>query len=697
MNHHANLLLEIGCAELPARSQFPLIQHMSELFAAKLATLSLAHDDIHAWVSPRRLAIRIDNVQTMQVDKTLTRKGPALAAAYDKEGNPSPALSGFMKANHLQLADLQTEQGYVVAQIHEPGKPLTELLPSLVTDVVKALAIPKPMRWGDHDFTFLRPISWLVLLLDETVVNLSLFGIASDRISYGHRFHHPEAIHIESPLSYEKQLEQACVAVNQHKRRQCILHGIEAHAKSLDATAIVPEPLLDEVVGLVEWPKALLCPFNENFLTVPKEALILAMQQHQKSFALTKEDKLLPYFVTIANIESHDETRVIAGNAKVMHARLADAAFFYEHDKKTRLEDFAKALAHVTFQDKLGSLQDKTERVKKLALDIAKALKNQEAQLSLDKLEHTASIYKADLMSRMVGEFPELQGIMGYYYALAEGLDTDIAQALRDYYHPRFAEDSLPVTTMGQVLALAERIDTLVSIFTIGHRPTGDKDPYGLRRAALGIVRILIEKQLNIDLFALIQQSIHLLNQQKNLDINQSIATDILTFIYERFKAYGLSQMLLSDSCKAVESSENAGFIYDKHLRWQALEAFREKSECARLAEANKRVNNILNKATATHSNGKHTVQTSLFQQDEEKQLDTLLIQIHETVTKYTDEADYIKALMSLMPLCDPIDHFFDKVMVNVEDENTRNNRLALLQALRRTLQHVADLSQLQL
>lgn len=723
MKSQADLLFELGCAELPAKSQLPLAKQLAELVEQRLKNAGFAFTDSYYFVSPRHLAVRVHDVQTAQPPKTITRKGPAIRAAYNEAGEPTPALLGFMKANQLTQTQLSQTEGYITATVTQAGSTLAAELPTLITAAVNELSMSKPMRWGVHEFSFLRQVEWLVLLLDDTVIPLSLFGLAASNLSYGHRFHHPEAITITHPRDYETLLANAKVLVDAQKREQTIKTAIIHAAAALAASPIIEEDLLKEVTGLVEWPIALTVPFSHQFLEVPQEALILAMQHHQKSFALVQDGRLIPFFITMANIDSVNPERVIQGNARVMHARLADAAFFYHTDKQTALDDFASQLAGVTFQQGLGSLQDKTLRVKSLAQLIAEQYKADALTPSLmQDIERAADLYKADLMTRMVGEFPELQGIMGYYYATVQGESKPVAEALRDYYHPRFADDTLPQTFIGQVLALAERIDSLVGIFAIGHRPTGDKDPYGLRRARLGIIRILIENKINMDLAQTIQYSLETFKAQGylvdidlplkpgemitntgKLDENGATVTDkisvvmqTLTFIHEGSITYAQSQGLSQDECFAIRCHIKPGHIYDEHLRRQALNAFRKQPACIQLAEANKRVNNILNKSDRASSHA-NIVDTALFQQQEEMHLYDTLLEVEKDINEKSAQKAYTEALLSLLPLCEPIAAFFDKVMVNAEDKTLRDNRLILLHMLKKTLQHVADLSQLQI
>jgi glycyl-tRNA synthetase beta chain len=499
-----NLLVELGTEELPATALTKLSDAFAAEFTQGLTKAGLHFAKIESFATPRRLALIIHQLDEKQPDSEQDRKGPVAQTAFDANGKPSAACLGFAKSVGAEPEQLKEKEGYLYYTVKTPGKTIYNLVPQILTHAIDKLPIPKRMRWGSHQAQFSRPVHWLVLLYGNEIIPATILELNADRLTYGHRFHHPQAITLQAPEEYENKLAKACVIADFTKRRDSIRQQIDAQAKAAQGYAIIEPDLLDEVTGLVEWPVAITANFNPRFLAVPAQSLITAMQHHQKSFALLdNKQQLIPSFITISNIESKQPDRVRHGNERVMHARLSDAEFFYQTDLKTPLAQHADKLKTVIFQADLGSLWDKTQRLQTLMTALAT-----QCDIPLALANRAAFLAKTDLLTTMVGEFPELQGIMGYYYAKHAGEDNAVALALQEQYLPRFANDELPTSTLGSLLAIADRIDTIVGIFGIDKAPSGEKDPFGLRRAALGIVRIMIDNQLGIDLSQLIELSI---------------------------------------------------------------------------------------------------------------------------------------------------------------------------------------------
>ena len=514
-----DFLFELGCEELPSGAVWSLADELATYLLAALDKAKLSYGVVKRFATPRRIAITIYDLQVEQESQSITRRGPALVASYDTEGKPLPALIGFAKScgvDVTQLTKIHTDKGeWMVFETHTVGSKTKELLPALVSQSLASLTIAKPMRWGSGDVEFARPVHWAVMLLGDEVIDHEFLGVKTSRQSAGHRFHHPQQVTIASAKDYESQLQEAFVIADFSTRRHLIQVQVAQLAAAYQATAIMPEELLDEVTSIVEWPQALLAHFEEEFLEVPAEALIASMQSHQKCFAL-KDDKhstLLPYFITVANIASSKPEQVILGNEKVMRARLSDAMFFFRQDKKQTLSAHIPATQQVIFQTKLGSLYDKAIRVHALMLHLCQAL-----NIPQEQAVRAALLSKCDLMTGMVAEFPELQGLMGYYYALHDGEDIRVAKALDEQYMPRFSADRLPETDLGLALSLADRIDSLVGIFAIGQKPSGVKDPFKLRRHALAVVRLLISTPAAFNVTALIDEATAHYSDTQSLD-----------------------------------------------------------------------------------------------------------------------------------------------------------------------------------
>ncbi len=689
----ADLLIEIHTEELPPKS----LQFLAEAFYSgvkeRLKKADLDFTTTNYFATPRRLAILIKQLSAQQADKIIERKGPALDKAYDAAGKPNPACVGFARSCGIDVAELITLPGnFVGCKQDIKGKTVTELLPAIIEEALSSLPISKPMRWGNHSYKFIRPVHSVILLYGNNIIAAEILGCKTGNTTSGHLFLHPEKITITHPDNYIAAMKKGFVIVDFAERKEIIFQQITALKNQLKATTLKPrnEALLDEVTSLVEWPKAICGSFDKSFLQVPTEALISAMQDHQRYFPVfNSENKLLPHFITISNIECKDETRVIAGNERVLRARLSDAAFFYTTDKKITLAARVEKLKTIIFQNKLGTLFDKTLRIQKLSVMIAKQL-NVEPQI----IERAALLAKSDLTTDLVGEFPELQGIAGSYYALNDGETNEVALAIKQQYQPRFSGDTLPETMFACILALADRIDTLVGVFGINQAPSGDKDPFGLRRAALGIIRILIEKQLNLDLTDLITFA----SKQFNMLENKSATQDTLQFILERLKPWYLEQNITANTIASVMSL-NITKPYDIHCRIQAVVAFQKLPEAEALSAANKRVSNIL--AKSANEPFANTLETTLFENEAENKLADAVATQTKNIAGYSSTAtsqpeQYQLMLAQLANLRTPVDDFFDHVMVMTEDKARRENRLLLLKKLRELFLHVADIALLQ-
>jgi len=688
-----DFIFELGCEELPSGAVWPLADEFANLLVAALDKAQLHYGKVRRFATPRRIAIVIQGLQAEQKSQTITRRGPAVVAAYDKEGNPTPALLGFAKSCGVEVAQLlrvATDKGdWVIYEIQSPGSKTRDLLPAMISQSLAALPIAKPMRWGSGDEEFARPVHWAVFLYGDEVIEHDILGIKSGRQSRGHRFHHPQQITINSAQSYEAQMKDSFVIADFAKRRQMIREQVVQLATSLQATAVMPEDLIDEVTSIVEWPQALMANFAEEFLEVPAEALIASMQSHQKCFALRdRAGTLLPHFITVANIASTRPQQVILGNEKVMRARLSDAVFFFKQDKKHPLSSHIAATGQVVFQAKLGSLLDKALRVKALMSYLSPVL-----HLSVEQAQRAADLSKCDLLTGMVGEFPELQGLMGYYYALHDGEGQSVAQALNEQYMPRFAADNLPQSDLGIALSLADRIDTLVGIFALGQKPSGVKDPFKLRRHALAVVRLLISTPAPLNLNTLIAQAV-LHYGAVVPSSHQTCVLELKPFILERLQSHYQSNGLAADLVYAVRARQDE-WLYDLDKRLSALQIFVTLPEAASLSAACKRVNNLLNQAGAIAL--ATDIKEHLLAKGAEMSLFMHLNKVAQLVEPLYRSADYGSLLRHLASLREPVDAFFDQVMVMVEDEAVKTNRLALLARLQDLLQGVADISLLQL
>jgi glycyl-tRNA synthetase beta chain len=684
----ADFLVELGTEELPPKALKTLMNAFANGIEEGCQKAGLAFASVEAYASPRRLTAIIRQLEAETPRKEQTVWGPPAKIAFDADGNPSKAAEAFAKKNGLNVADLATENDgkadKLVCRIETGGELATGLLPAIVETSLNALPIPKRMRWGASRTEFVRPVHWLVMLYGNEIVDANILGLTASRETRGHRFHYNQVLEVENADDYLNKLPGiAYVQVDFEARQQLVRQQVEAEAKSVGGVAVIGDDLLDEVTALVEWPVALTGRFEERFLEVPAEALISSMKEHQKYFHVVDADgKLLPYFITVSNIESTDPQQVIDGNERVIRPRLADAAFFFETDKKTSLSEFRERLKPIVFQAQLGSIFDKTERVKSLAAYIAQQINGDST-----KAERAAELCKSDLVSDMVGEFDKMQGLAGYYYALNDGEDESVAKAMYEQYLPKFAGDKLPETETGTIIALADRIDTLSGIFGIGQKPTGSKDPFALRRASLGVLRLLVEKELALDLRELLAMAA----KQHGDNIKDLDATVETAFNYmvERFRAWYEEESIKVEVFQAVQA-KNLSQPLDINNRVHAVNSFSQLPEAEALAAANKRVSNILAKLDSEPASD---VEPSLLQEPAEQALATAIDDIAKVVEPLFASRDYTAGLAQLAALRQPIDTFFDDVMVMADDEALKNNRIALLATLRNLFLEVADIS----
>ncbi|MBT8449043.1 MAG: glycine--tRNA ligase subunit beta [Gammaproteobacteria bacterium] len=685
-----DLIVEIGTEELPPIALKSLAEAFHKNLVSLVAEQKLGFSNSEVYATPRRLAVMLYGLELQQADQTSRRLGPAVAAAYDADGNVTKAAEGFARSCGVAVTELDTfntDKGDrlgmdVVAQ----GQATAELLPDIINKAVNQIPIPKAMRWGNYSDSFVRPVKWLVVLHGDTVVPMQLFNITSGNQSRGHRFMSSAPVTLAHASDYVPSLKAAKVIVSQKERMQMIRNQVKAVANEHGFVAVMEESLVEEVSALVEWPVALLGNFEEAFLSVPKEALISTMSKNQKYFHLENAaGDLVPHFITLANIESPDPAVIISGNEKVIRPRLADAKFFYEQDSKRSLTSCAKILESVVFQNKLGSIAQKCQRVAVVAASLAKYLDADSAHVAI-----AATLCKADLVTDMVNEFPNLQGIMGKYYAQKEGLPDEVCVALEEVYQPRHAGDALPQSKVGICLAIADRLDTLVGIFGIQQTPSGNKDPFALRRAALGIINICIEHKLDLDLRTLIDDSLAAYDES---EFDSNLTEQLLTFFNSRLKALAIESGFSAPEFSAVESLALT-VPYDVWLRLQAVAEFTKLPQALILAESNKRVANILSKNLQPGSNT--DVSVSLLSEPAEQALHEAMQSVRPSVDSACDAKLYVEAFAALVSLTTAIDGFFENVMVMDEDSRVQSNRLGLLFQLRSLFLSVADISRLQ-
>lgn len=692
------LLIEIGCEELPPKWLSSLAGFFSIHVRDLLSENGIVTEEPVHFATPRRLALLFDAVPVQQPDKQIQRKGPALNAAYDKDGNPTKAALGFAQSCGVAfdaLEKLSTPQGeWLVFNANQKGVETLSLLPDVITQALHKLPIAKRMRWGASTTEFVRPIHWVLGLLGEKIIPGEVFGITPARITYGHRFHHPDAIEIKHPDEYITALRNAKVEPDLKVRRDSIRNQVETKAREIGGIVDIDLMLLEEVAALVEWPVALVGQFDKQFLDVPHEALVSTMTGNQKYFPVfDAAGKLLPCFIFITNIESKDPQQIIAGNEKVIRPRFSDAQFFFEQDKKQSLESRLSSLEKMVFHPKLGTLADKGNRISALSEFIA-------TSLNADKtlVKRAGFLCKADLTSQMVFEFPDLQGTMGYYYAINDGEPESIAIAIKEHYLPRFASDALPKTPLGQILALADRLDTLTGIFAIGQAPTGDKDPFALRRAALGILRILIIEKLSCSLSILVEKALSLYPDNVVKD-RTALIFQIMDFLFERLRGFyqgigtditHIQRLEFFSAVRAALPTVTSPLDFD--LRMHALSTFWDLPEAKLLATANKRASNILKQNTLSA----YSINSVLLNEPVEKQLAQVIEKNKALVSSLIASHKYQDAFLALASLSDVVVAFFDRVMVMSDDEAIKNNRLSLLHELRALFLQIADISLIQ-
>ena len=688
MSQHT-VLFELGCEELPPKSLKTLRDALKTDVENGLKQAGLNFSSIDAYAAPRRLALKINAIDAAQPDNQKRFDGPAVQAAYDAEGKPTKALEGFLRGQGInadQVSRFNAGKMEKVCYYKDiKGQSLDSLLPAILQSALDNLPIAKRMRSAASRTEFVRPVQWVVLLKDDQIIEATIQDFKASNQTFGHRFHAPQAITLKHANDYLDSLRAAHVIADFDERQALITAQVKTLADDVNAQAIVPPALLDEVTALVEWPVALRASFEQRFLAVPQEALISTMQDNQKYFCLVDTaGKLQPYFITVSNIDSKDPSQIIEGNEKVVRPRLSDAEFFFLQDQKQPLANRQQKLANMVFQAQLGTLWDKSERIATLAADIAKLTDGDEAAA-----KQAGLLAKCDLTSELVGEFPELQGIAGTYYGRLEGLPSEVADAIAEQYLPRFAGDKLPQTRTGVALALADRLDTLVGIFGIGQAPTGNKDPFSLRRAAIGILRLLIENKLTVSLSDLLQLAAQGYGD-KLKDIHKAQA-DALQFVEGRYRAMYEDQGVSVDVIQAVQVLSPASPL-DFDDRIKAVSHFKTLPEAQALAAANKRVANIL----AKEGNVTGDVDTNLLTEQAEKDLYQALQTVSPVVTPLLQAHDYTPALTELATLRTPIDAFFDSVMVMADDACIKQNRLRLLAQLRALFISVADVSVLQ-
>ncbi len=692
MTKQDDFLVEIHTEELPPAALKKMAEAFRLQIMERLQKAGLAFAEANYFATPRRLAVFVKDLQSAQSDQQVEKRGPALAAAFDAAGKPTPACQGFARSCGVTpdvLTTLKTPQGeWVVYQQQVQGKQAVELLPLIVKDAIDALPVPKRMRWADKETEFSRPVHTVVMLYGDDIIEADILGCGIGRVTHGHRFMAPDAVTIPSANAYESLLQtQGYVIADFARRREKIAALAEAAVKTVQSSAhpLMSDALLDEVTGLVEWPVALCGKFDAEFLQLPQEVLISSMQDHQRYFpVLDANNKLLPYFIAVSNIESHDAARVIHGNERVLRARLSDAAFFYQADKKVSLELRLEKLKGIVFQARLGTLYDKAQRLAKLSEFLAAKAGGAEYA------ERAGQLAKTDLTTDMVGEFPELQGVMGGYYARHDGEAEEVAAALAEQYLPRFAGDALPQTAAGQALALADRLDTLLGIFGINQIPTGDKDPYGLRRAALGVLRILIEKKIDLDLQQAFSYAASL--YQVKLE-NKDACAQAVQFTLERLRAWYQDQGVTADVFASIAALGVMNPL-DIDKRIKAVQAFKLLADAEALSVANKRVSNILTKYADTISAS--AVNPALFENEAETTLAAQVEQKNDRISQLSANGSYEQILQELAALRKPVDDYFDAVMVMTDDVPRRENRLLLLTRLRSLFLHVADIALLQ-
>lgn len=691
MNQHATLLIELGTEELPPKALKNLAISFADNFKSGLDEAGLAYNKIQWLASPRRLALLVDALETAQKDREIEKRGPALSQAFDENGNPSKAAIGWAKGCGIDVSEaqtLKTDKGeWLIHKSISSGAQASELIPAILSKSLSNLPIPKLMRWGNHETQFVRPVHTLTILLDDTLVPAEILGLKSNRIIRGHRFMGQPEFEITHAKDYIESLQtKGAVVVDFETRKNIISENVKKAASLINGVADMTDSLLEEVTSLVEWPVVLTAKFEDKFLQVPSEALVHTMKGDQKYFPVYDKNtgKLLPHFIFVTNIESKDPQQIISGNEKVVRPRLSDAEFFFNTDRKEKLIDRFPRLANVLFQQQLGTLKDRSERIAELAKIIAGLIGADES------LSYRAGLLsKCDLLTNMVFEFTETQGVMGMHYARFDGEHEDVAVAIKEQYSPRFSGDSLPSSLVACAVAIAEKLDTLAGIFGIGQNPKGDKDPFALRRASLGILRIIVEKELALDLEILIGKAIELYADKLS---NKNAQAEIFEFMLGRFRAWYQDAGYSIDTIQAVLARRPTSPLdFDKRVK--AVSHFRTLEAASALAAANKRVSNILSKVDIDLS---LAPEAALYKSLPENRLATHLVVIQQELAPLFASNDYQAALIKLSELRENVDAYFEEVMVMDENLDIRTNRLRLLNQLRALFLRVADISLLQ-
>ena len=684
-----NFLVEIGTEELPPKALKTLATSFADNVEAELNQAGLSFDKIEWFAAPRRLAVKVLNLATQQPSKEIEKRGPAVSAAFDAEGKPTKAAEGWARGCGItvgQAERIATDKGeWLVHRAKIEGQPTKNLLNNIVANALAKLPIPKPMRWADKTVQFIRPVHTVTMLLGDELIEGEILGVASARTIRGHRFLGEKEFEIQHADQYPQLLrEKGSVVADFNERKAEILAKSQAKATALGGVADIEESLLEEVTSLVEYPNVLAAKFEERFLAVPAEALVYTMKGDQKYFPIyDKDGKLLPHFIFVSNINPEDPTAIIEGNEKVVRPRLTDAEFFFKTDLKQKLVDRLPRLETVLFQQQLGTLKDKTDRIEQLAGEIAKQIGADEA-----KAKRAGLLSKCDLMTNMVFEFTDTQGVMGMHYARHDGEDEEVAVALNEQYMPRFAGDELPKSLVASAVALADKLDTLTGIFGIGQAPKGSADPFALRRAALGALRIIVEKNLPLDLDDLVKKSAALFGDKLT---NQNVVADVVDFMLGRFRAWYQDEGIAVDVIQAVLARRPTRPA-DFDARVRAVSHFRTLDSAEALAAANKRVSNILAKADAAIGE----INLTACVEPAEKALAEAVLALRTEVQPLIAQGDYTAVLDKLANLRIPVDSFFDNVMVNAEDPALRQNRLAILNTLQSLFLQVADISVLQ-
>lgn len=684
-----NFLVEIGTEELPPKALKTLATSFADNVEAELIQAGLSFDKIEWFAAPRRLAVKVLNLATQQPSKEIEKRGPAVSAAFDAEGKPTKAAEGWARGCGItveQAERIATDKGeWLIHRAKIEGQPTKNLLNDIVANVLAKLPIPKPMRWADKTVQFIRPVHTVTMLLGDELIEGEILGVASARTIRGHRFLGEKEFDIQHADQYPQLLrEKGSVVADFNERKAEILAKSQAKATALGGVADIEESLLEEVTSLVEYPNVLAAKFEERFLAVPAEALVYTMKGDQKYFPIyDKDGRLLPHFIFVSNINPEEPTAIIEGNEKVVRPRLTDAEFFFKTDLKQKLVDRLPRLETVLFQQQLGTLKDKTDRIEQLAGEIAKQIGADEA-----KAKRAGLLSKCDLMTNMVFEFTDTQGVMGMHYARHDGEDEEVAVALNEQYMPRFAGDELPKSLVASAVALADKFDTLTGIFGIGQAPKGSADPFALRRAALGALRIIVEKNLPLDLEDLVKKSAALFGDKLT---NQNVVADVVDFMLGRFRAWYQDEGIAVDVIQAVLARRPTRPA-DFDARVRAVSHFRTLDSAEALAAANKRVSNILAKADAAIGE----INLTACVEPAEKALAEAVLALRTEVQPLIAQGDYTTVLDKLANLRAPVDSFFDNVMVNAEDPALRQNRLAILNTLQGLFLQVADISVLQ-